>query len=124
MKKILALLMVAVMAFAFCACDKKGGTNSASVSVVGEWESEKISYNGETLTGEDAAGFVFEFKADGTGECFIYGESAGAITWVQTGNSIKVTDEINDSVEGKLQGGKLVFDNFFDQGIDVTFAKN
>ena len=61
MKKIFALAMVVVMALALCACGEKGGTpaNLGGNSFEGEWESTKIEYEGESITGEAAAGFVF-----------------------------------------------------------------
>lgn len=125
MKKIFALAMVVVMALALCACGEKGGTpaNSGGNSFEGEWESTKIEYEGETITGEAAAGFVFVIAADGTGNCTINGDDAGEITWVSNGNSITITDDVGDVVTGELKGEKLVFNNFAGQGIDVEFSR-
>lgn len=82
MKKIIALLLVAVMCFSLAAC---GGDNEASnnndkeidikkVDVVGTWKN----------TSSKDHGFVMTVNEDGTGEIALSGEQTLSITWEKT----------------------------------------
>lgn len=128
MKKIFALAMVVIMAFALCACGEKGGTPSSPAGpaenpFVGTWESTEVEYMGETLTGEDAAGFVFIIEEDGTGKCIIDGENEGALEWSSTGSSISISVEEVMEFKGSIEGGKLVFTEFMGESMKVVFSK-
>jgi len=94
MKKLIAILLVAVMCLSLVAC---GGNNaSAGKAIVGEWKDA----NGNTLifnndgTGVDAGGDAFKWRYDSELECYDISTLGFSVT-IETDNEIRYIHIVN-----------------------------
>ncbi len=99
MKRIVALLMIAIMVFALTACSGGGGGGSSKPSPVGKYTLSGMSENGEATSEEDlklleslGLTVTMEIKEDGTGVLDLFGETMD-FTW----------DDDNLIVDGEKQ---------------------
>ena len=122
MKKVLALLLIAVMVFALTACSGGGGGKADKPSPVGTFTLSGMSEDGEETSQEDldllaslGLSVTMEIKEDGTGVLNLFGEEM-EFTW----------DADNIIVEGEKQ--PYTFDGttftMESDGTSMTFTKD
>lgn len=102
MKKLMAILMVCVMALALCAC---GGSK-----YVGDWETSLMGMEME-----------LSIEKGGKGSMSVMGEKED-ITWEEKNGKL-ILDSDGEEVEAEIDDGELVFKDFQGTGIDLTFEK-
>lgn len=99
MKRLMAILMVCVMALALCAC---GGSK-----YVGDWEANMMGMKME-----------LSIEKGGKGTMSAMGESE-EITWEERDGKL-IMDSEGEEVEAVIEDGELVMDL---QGIELKFEK-
>ena len=120
MKKLLSVLLVAVMVFALAACSKSGGSDDGGSSdpAVGTWKLTSAEASGITLSMEDFAQLsgldkyemTIDIRADGTFTASVdmgTGAQTGEGTWTVSGNQYTLTSNGSPQVF-TLENGKLV----------------
>ncbi len=105
MKKLLALLLVALMIFSLAACGEKEKSENLS----GTWNVESIEYEGSkfsveewnNMEDEDLSRFYIIFK-DG-GKAYIYDDGYGdLVNWLKSDDSIMIGDEKCSIIDGMI----------------------
>ncbi|MBR5239234.1 MAG: hypothetical protein IKW04_01495 [Clostridia bacterium] len=115
MKKLLALLLAAMMVFTVVGCDKKGGA-----AIAGTYTLTGAEMNGEALPMDGAPETAVTLNADGTGTVS-EGEATTACTWTQEGDTVTlVAPEQERPLVLTLEGNALVIE---ESGVKMTFTK-
>ena len=153
LKKLLCMLMAAMMIFALAACGEKDSEkeekkDTAAVetkedkdekeeateaeeteveedaSIVGEYVATAITGEGVTITEPEALeGFSMSVKEDGTIDMTLDG-STESVNYAVTDNTISITDETGVQISGTLEDGKIVLDfGELAEGMSITFEK-
>lgn len=123
--KSFSLILSLVLLFGvMVGCSNNGGGNNDS-PLIGKYNSVAGEIEGIVMTGEDIAGFSIELKANSQATVSIDGEVIPG-TWTESENTVKIIA----SAEGEeaemvatVGENTLIFENMFETGLKVTFAK-
>ncbi|MFV0401222.1 MAG: hypothetical protein ACK5LX_11470 [Oscillospiraceae bacterium] len=125
MKKVVSILLVAVLVFSFAACS--GGTSGGSSGVEGKWKLDSMNMGGVSVTadgsadlGVDFSGFELEFKSGGKFSMSMEGESADG-TYTNDGNAYTLTSD-GESISGTLSDDGKEF-TIEEEGVSLVFVK-
>ena len=130
MKRILCLVLCAVMAFSFCACGKKGGEEAAApaVKLEGSWVIEKADYEEAAdqmvmamisiLKSRFAEGMEIEFKEDGKATI---GEAEA--DYSMEGDLLTITWENNNNFIFKVSESDKKLNLVVDNVLNATIVK-
>ena len=113
MKKIIALTLIALLAFALCACGGSGGGETkaeapADNPAAGTYTGVHSKFVGDTEWSEDEV-FSLELKSDGTGTSTRDGASYD-VTWKLDGENFSMTETfagLTIDYTGTLKDGEL-----------------
>ena len=113
MKKLMAIVLVLVMALSICACGSK--SNDAGKYIFSSMESEGQVYNAEDLSalGLDGGSMYIELRTDGTAVISLLGETMEG-TWKP--GSITIDGDTEEyTIDGKMltlanEGEKISFE--------------
>ncbi len=125
MKKILSLVLVAMMALSLAACGKGGGS-SASDDIIGTWKLVSIELSGQEMSVSDYADLLgqdmdvsYTFEEGGKFVASAMGQEMEG-TWEKGSGS-----DYNMTIEGDTQTGSLVDGKFRHgmEGMAMIFEK-
>ncbi len=127
MKKLLSVLMLAVMMMAFVGC---GGKGDSDAPVVGDWKLATIEAMGQTMTvdefaelsGSDDVKMEMSIKADGKFTASL-GDISGEGTWEYKEPTLTLSSD-GESMTGEYKDGKLTLQmEEAGQSYSMTFEK-
>ncbi len=107
MKKLLAMLLAAMMVFTVVGCDKKtAGTEPANIA--GSYKLTAGMDNGTAVPEDQIPEYIIELSEDGGVTMTIMGISETG-TWTQNGNVLTLTSDEGQTMDVTLEGNALVF---------------
>lgn len=98
MKRLVAVMAVALMVFAFTAC---GGEDMSNSPYVGDWHATTAEYSGIEIGVEDVIGGEFVFSLEDNGKCTVSiagDEESGK--WTETEEGFNVEEEFDFVADG------------------------
>ncbi|MDO4731099.1 MAG: hypothetical protein Q4B14_03090 [Clostridia bacterium] len=104
-------------------CSNSGGNNDSPL--IGKYNSVAGEMEGIVLTGDDIAGFSIELKANSQATVSIDSEVIPG-TWTESENTVKIIASAEGEeaeMIGTVGENTLIFENMFETGLKVTFAK-
>lgn len=119
MKKLVSILMVAMLVLSLAAC---GGSKS---SAAGSYKFKSMTAEGQTVTaeqlealGQDLEGFKLELKSNGEFAITVEAKTETG-TWKEDGKKISLTMD-GETVEAALDGNTVTFGM---DGVELAFEK-
>ena len=124
MKKLLAMLLAAMMVFTVVGCEQKAETPAATeapvAGIAGTYKLSGAEMNGEALPMEGAPEMSVTLNADGSATV-ANGEENIPATWTQEGNTVTlVSPEEAEPMVLTVEGADLVIE---DAGMKMIFSK-
>lgn len=112
-KKIMIVMLIMVMCFAFLAC----GKDAKDSPYVGTWKAVSASFSGIEMSVEEVMGgeMIFEVKDNGKCTLNLAGEEETA-KWTEIEGGFSVDDEISFKVDGNMALAEY-------DGITITLEK-
>ncbi|MBR5239233.1 MAG: hypothetical protein IKW04_01490 [Clostridia bacterium] len=116
MKKLLAILLAAMMVFTVVGCDKNEtpasgapATDAPASDITGQYTLTDMAMSGEEVPLDGAPEMTLTVFADGTAKMY-NGMATQDLTWTQSGDQISFVDVNGVADVFTIQGSQLVYD--------------
>lgn len=129
MKKLLALLLAAMMVFTVAGCEKAAEVANKALDkltdetpasdIAGQYTLINMAMSGEEIPLDGAPEMTLTVFADGTAKMY-NGEGTQDLTWTQSGDQISFVGENGVADVFTIQGSQLVYDM---NDIHMVFSK-
>ena len=117
MKKMLAVLLAAVLLLSLAACGAKSDPNEGTYKATsGEWNGMSIGVN-DVFDG----GFTLQLKSGGRAVLTTGGQDYN-LKWALDGKAFTLTAS-DSEYTGTLSDGVLILENVLDSGVNMTLKK-